>query len=198
MAQVKIQNRWDVYNVLIVEPETNFNNMMLDLMLSNLTTHFETILNNAECEPDKRGIPNFMKQQKRVQRSIFGSALKKFLKKTGKFIAWGAVFTSAGVIGSGSGVWLEHYLSREDYNFVIEQQSKCNFFNSGCHENLCWANCGTRKSSSDWCFTKNANENSTQMTLFGIVNNAKLCQFNRQCDSCAECASECFSDDQMW
>lgn len=60
---MEIRNRWDIYKMLIIEPDANFDNMFIDVMLSNLTRHFETISNGANCETGKRGLPNFMLRQ---------------------------------------------------------------------------------------------------------------------------------------
>lgn len=184
--------------MLIYEPEANFNNMLIDVMLANLTTHFETISNGASCETGKRRLPNFMLRQRRVQRSIFGRMFKKVLKKSGKFIGWTAALTTAGTIGSNTAVWLDHHLARDDYIFTQQQEFSCNSFNYGCYSHLCWANCGARRDSADWCFTKTSSANSTQTTPFGIVHNAKLCNYNKDCDPCSNCASECFRDSEIY
>lgn len=41
IAQMTIRNRWDVFKVLIIEPDVNLSNMMIDMALTNLTAHFK-------------------------------------------------------------------------------------------------------------------------------------------------------------
>lgn len=193
--KTKIRNRWEIFNILINEPEANLNNMMIDLMIANLTINFEFILKNAHCKTQQRKIPNFNLAQKRVRRSV-KEFLKKFVRKTGKYVAWSGVLAGSATVGTGVGVWLDHKLSRDDYSFAWELEHSCKRFNYGCHNELCWSNCGIRTDSSDWCFTKSSTVNSTQLTPFGMIENVKTCNSNEDCSACAGCASECFTDIQ--
>lgn len=165
-------------------------------MIANLTAHYETILSNANCDTEKRRKPPKFMQRRRVPRAILERIFKKFAKRTGKFIGWTVVLTTAGAVGSNTAVWLDHYLARQDYIFMQEQELSCKSFNYGCYEHLCYANCGPRKDSADWCYTKSSGANSTHITPFGIVYNAKLCNYDRDCNPCTDCASECFRDDE--
>lgn len=196
IAQIQIRNRWDAYKVMVIEPDVNSNNIIIDVLLTNLTTHFETILNEINCETNNRRLPNFATSKSRAKRSIIGNMLKKAFKTGGKFLGWTVALTTAGTIGSSSAVWLDHYMSRNDYIFMKQQELSCHSFNYGCHEglHLCWSNCGPRKNSADWCFTKNASTNSSQSTPYGVVHKGKLCNYNRDCNSCDLCASECFEE----
>lgn len=184
-----IRNQWDIFNLLTIEPEVKFENMLIDVMIANVTEHFEAVLSNASCEPKKRRRPKFM-SGKRIRRSAFGRVFKKIFKKSGKFVGWTATLTIAGTIGSNTAVWLDHYLSKQDYMSIMQQEPTCRSFNYGCEKNICWANCGNRNDSADWCFTK-ANTNSNQTSLFERL---KVCNHDKDCNPCDECASECFID----
>lgn len=191
MDKTKVRNRWQIFNVLINEQDVNYNNMMIDLMIANLTANFEFILKNAHCNTGQRKIPNFNVSNKRMRRSIAGF-VRKVGNKCGKYVAWTTVLASSAVIGSGVSIWLDHKLNRDDYLFVWELEHSCKKYNFGCHHNLCWANCGVRSDSSDWCFTKSTEGNFTRMTPFGIVQNAKFCNSEEDCNACEKCTSDCF------
>lgn len=162
--------------------------MILDAAIANITTHYEAILNNTNCDIQKRRIPAIFMRRSRIPRSFFERIFKKFVKRTGKLLGWTTVLTTAGAIGSSTGVWVDHYLSRQDYLFMQEREKEqeCKSFNSGCHDGRCWSNCGVRVNSADWCFTAN---------WIGEVKNANLCKYDIDCDSCNACVSECFKDD---
>lgn len=195
IAQMENRNRWDIFKILIIEPSTNLNDILIDVMIANLTSNYETILSNANCNTETRRKPPKFTQRRRVLRGIFEGLFKKLAKRTGKFLGWAAVLTTAGAVGSNTAVWLDHYLTRQDYIFLEEQELSCKSYNFGCHEHLCYANCGPRRASADWCYTRTLGANSTHMTPFGLVQNANLCNYDRDCSPCTECASECFRDD---
>lgn len=159
-----------------------------------MTRLFESILNELDC--NERKYPNFdLPHHRIVKRGIWNVGFKRVLKPIGRFLGWTVVLTTAGVVGSNTAVWLDHYLGRADYVFVRKQNNPCKMFNVGCHSHLCWASCGTRRGSADWCFTKNLTPSKNYTTPFGFVHNGKSCNNANECDSCAECGSECHLDD---
>lgn len=181
-AQIKIHNRWDIFKALIIEPEVTLENLRIDMMAANITAHFENVLKTTSCEPTKRGVPNFG-SGKRSRRSIF-KGLRRIFRKSGKFVGWTVALTAAGTIGSNTAVWLDHHLARQEYMSTQQNELSCNSFNYGCIHNVCWANCGNREDSADWCFT---NANAT-------MKNSKHCKYDSDCDPCEDCVSECFME----
>lgn len=195
MNKIEYRNRLDAYEILVVQPGVNLNNINIDLMIFNISTHFESILNNSNCEMEQRKVPNFDVPHRRVRRGILKNWFKTILKQTGKFLGWTVVLTTAGTVGSNTAVWLDHYLGRDDYDFVQNREKSCEAFKFGCHNQLCWVSCGPRRTAADWCFAKGSNPNTNYTTPFGIVSNAKNCKYDSECKSCDDCSSECYRDD---
>lgn len=196
LDEMEMRNSFDIFKILIVEPNTNLNNINIDLMISNITVNFESILDKLDCETEDRKMPNFNVKHRRVRRSLGKMWFRRILKHLGRFLGWTVTLTTAGTVGSNTAVWLDHYLGRSDYIFVQKQKKSCELFKYGCHNHLCWASCGARRTSADWCFTKGLNTNTNYTTAFGIVHNGKNCDNDRDCDSCAECSTQCFRDDE--
>lgn len=59
----------------------------------------------------------------------------------------------------------------------------CTQNNYGCLQNYCWANCGPRLASGDWCVTAKKNKNNTLEVA--------TCKTKEDCNKCWPCASTC-------
>lgn len=194
LDEMEIQNNFDIFKIISIEPNANLNNINTDLMISNLTAYFKSVLHEMDCEIEDRKVPSFDVPHQRAPRAIWDKWLRRGLKHVGRFLGWSVVLTTAGTVGSNTAVWLDHYLGRNDYIFIQKQDKSCELFKFGCQNHLCWASCGARRASAGWCFTKDLTSNTNYTTPFGIVHNGKLCNHNHDCDSCVECGSECYID----
>lgn len=147
----------------------------------------------------------------RVSRGALGSIGKIAAKMFGNAVTYTAV-----AVGVNE---LQKQIDKKDASpKVVREPIDCKLNNFGCLNGKCWANCGPRLSTSDYCLTTKGLLNETaQMNIqhlnytihnpkYGIVVPSQYddnlnhfipyakCVTKMDCNSCYECAGSCIKD----
>lgn len=111
--------------------------------------------------------------------------LSKALPKIANMLGWGGVIVGSSAASSYLDTQIKERADRKRAEYFGKQAINCKLYNFGCIQNLCWANCGPRLRSSDWCLTTN----STNLSTDNI--SIHKCKLDTDCDPCWKCASTC-------
>lgn len=100
-------------------------------------------------------------------------------------LGWGAVMVGGAAVSSVIDIEIRDKAERRRWEDFNRRTINCKQSNYGCIENHCWANCGPRLQSLDWCLTTNETKiDSKNVSISG-------CMFDHDCDPCWKCASTC-------
>lgn len=133
-------------------------------------------------------VPSFAVENKLRKKKGFGAAVAPILPHVGKFFGWGVAMTSAAAVGSVTTVFVQDLINK---NNLIEESKLgriamgCESNKAGCIDGYCWANCGPRMRSADWCFTTK----EIPINLF--------CKVNSECSKCWPCAASCIVEGKL-
>lgn len=138
---------------------------------------------------------------KRNKMQFLGDIVKKGAQKvwdlTGKFVVYVGIFTGGTIVVNEVTKQIDEWRGPV---YVERAQLYCKSNNYGCAEKLCWASCGPRMRSSDWCFTGPSSNFSGKILFTKMVNNDTktetsfsfvLCEKDADCDPCWGCAGSC-------
>lgn len=141
---------------------------------SNKTTRLKQNNSSESSVQAARARPSssYLRRDKRALGLLIRAA-----PHVGNFIKWTSVLSATSVAGSVA----THYLNEKENVKLTRKLINCKEANFGCMSGLCWANCGPRLFSADWCFTT---KNVTELS-------AVFCAQNAECDPCLQCGSTC-------
>lgn len=112
-----------------------------------------------------------------------------FVAPAARIVGWTVGMAVAGAAASVAGaVATDQLAERREKEQLKRLKIDCTKNNAGCFESLCWANCGPRLHSSDWCFTAKTihkDKNKTEIAK---------CVYASDCDPCWSCGTTCYMD----
>lgn len=103
----------------------------------------------------------------------------------GKMVGMAGTIILAGTATSFIDSAIKEKYALEQEERLIRKSIDCRYNNYGCLNNFCWANCGPRLTSADWCVTTNG-----KIEANNTVQVAR-CMKDADCNNCWPCATSC-------
>lgn len=119
-----------------------------------------------------------------------------YQSRTGGYFTWTVIILATGfTVNTVNEVVKDYYIEKREEKFMRRRKIDCKSNNAGCIDNRCWANCGPRSSSDDWCFTSSQNRTELDVKYNRIYMTS--CDRDEECDPCWPCSLTCIAEEQF-